>query len=115
MKFLSDVGMLVGRLLIPNIKSFSVIALWLHEHTLFVLIFARTNFRAFAQQNPFAHQNYYRIYAEKGYVRNLIHAKIISFHLIHLEPFQKLYFDLKGMFTSLLDLRKINMREKYYM
>ena len=97
--------MLVGRLLIPNIKSFSVIASWLHEHTLFVLIFARTNFRACAQQNPFAHQNYYRIYAEKGYVRNLIHAKIISL----------LYFDLKGMFTSLLDLRKINMREKYHL
>ena len=78
--------------------------------TLFILIFARTNFRAFAQKNPFARKNYYRIYAEKGYARNLIRAKIISFHLIHFEPFQKLYFDLKGIFTYSLDLRKTHYK-----
>ena len=58
------------------------------------------------------------IYGEKGYAPNLIRAKIISFHLIHFEHFQKLlntfknfYFDLKAVFTSLLDFRKIDMRE----
>ena len=62
------------------------------SNTLFVLIFERTNFRAFAQKNSFARENWYRIYAEKGYMRNLIRAKIILFHLIHFEPFQKLLF-----------------------
>ena len=52
----------------------------------------RTNFRTFAQKNPFARENWYRIYAEKAYARNLIRAKIISFHLIHSETFQKLLF-----------------------
>ena len=31
--------------------------------------------------------------------------------IIHLEAFQKLLFWFKGIFTSLLDLRKIDMRE----
>ena len=58
---------------------------------LFVLIFARTDFRAFAQTNAFASENQYRIYAEKDYPPNLLHAKIIAFHLIHFEPFQKAF------------------------
>ena len=69
-------------------------------------------------------------YAEKGYARNLLRAEIISFHLIHFEPFQKLLFSFKGniyffiRFTSLLDTRekslyyccaKISTREKNFL
>ena len=32
-----------------------------------------TNFCAFVQKNPFAHINWYRIYAEESYAQNLIH------------------------------------------
>ena len=31
--------------------------------------------------------------------------------LLHFESFQSFYFDLKGIFTSLLDLRKIDVCE----
>ena len=51
-----------------------------------------TNFCTFTQKNPFARENQYRIYPEKSYARNLIRTKIISFHLIYFEPFQKLLF-----------------------
>ena len=64
-------------------------------------------------------ENWYRIYVEKGYVRNLICTKIISFHLIHFEPFQKLLFCFKGNICFFIRLKKkqrakINTREKTY-
>ena len=73
---------------------------------LFVLIFARTNFRAFTQKSPFVRENQYTIYAEKGSARNLIRAKIISFHLIHFEPFQKLLFWFKGNICFFIRFKK---------
>ena len=59
-------------------------------HTLFVLIFARANFKSICARKLV------QIYAEKGYARNLIRTKIISFHFIHFELFQKLLFWFKG-------------------
>ena len=91
-------GKLKNKILISN-----------HNHsrfTLFVPIFARTNFRALAQKNPFERENQYRIYAEKGYARNLIREKIISFHLIHFEPFQKLLLWFKGNIYFFIRFKK---------
>ena len=40
-----------------NVKLDFHSSIMFDRHTLFVLIFARTNFRAFAQKIPFAHKN----------------------------------------------------------
>ena len=82
------------------------VSLCISGTTLFVLIFVHTNFCTFAQKNPFARKNLHRIYAEKGYVQNLIHTKIISFHLIHFEPFQKLLFWFKGNIYFFIRFKK---------
>ena len=82
------------------------VSLCISGTTLFILIFVRTNFCTFAQKNPFACKNLHRIYAEKGYVQNLIHTKIISFHLIYFEPFQKLLFWFKGNIYFFIRFKK---------